>query len=61
MKTILQRLSERESLTEAEMKEAMDNLFAQDVTDSEIAAFMVSLKTKGETVENCRHRKSNEG
>lgn len=51
MKTILQRLSERESLTEAEMKEAMDNLFAQDVTDSEIAAFMVSLKTKGETVE----------
>lgn len=51
MKTILQRLSDRESLTEAEMKEAMDNLFANDVTDSEIAAFMVSLKTKGETVE----------
>ncbi|GLB59439.1 anthranilate phosphoribosyltransferase [Cytobacillus sp. NCCP-133] len=51
MKTILQRLSDRESLTEAEMKEAMDNLFRSDVTDSEIAAFMVSLKTKGETVE----------
>ncbi|MBN8202828.1 MULTISPECIES: anthranilate phosphoribosyltransferase [Bacillaceae] len=51
MKTILQRLSDRESLTEAEMKEAVENLFANDVTDSEIAAFMVSLKTKGETVE----------
>ncbi|PWW17515.1 anthranilate phosphoribosyltransferase [Cytobacillus oceanisediminis] len=51
MKTILQRLSDRESLTEAEMKEAMDTIFSNDVTDSEIAAFMVSLKTKGETVD----------
>jgi anthranilate phosphoribosyltransferase len=51
MKTILQRLSDRESLTEAEMKDAMDTIFSNDVTDSEIAAFMVSLKTKGETVD----------
>lgn len=51
MRTILQRLSERESLTEIEMKEAMDHLLSNEVTDSEIAAFMIGLKTKGETVE----------
>ncbi|MBU8877996.1 anthranilate phosphoribosyltransferase [Bacillus sp. FJAT-29790] len=51
MKVILQRLSERESLTELEIKEAVDHIFSNDVTDSEIAAFLIGLKTKGETVE----------
>lgn len=51
MKNILERLSERDSLTEKEMMEAMAQVFSPEVTDSEIAAFLVSLKTKGETVE----------
>lgn len=51
MRTYLQRLSERESLSQFEMKEAMEQIFSDETTDSEIAAFMVGLKTKGETVE----------
>ncbi|PLR80887.1 anthranilate phosphoribosyltransferase [Bacillus canaveralius] len=51
MRTYLQRLSERDSLTEAEMKEAALQLLSDDITDSEIAAFLISLKTKGETVD----------
>lgn len=51
MKTYLQRLSNRESLSTEEMKEAAELLFSDEVTENEIAAFLVSLKTKGETVE----------
>lgn len=51
MKAYLQRLSERESLTQTEMKEVMEHMFKEEITDSEIAAFMVGLKTKGETVD----------
>lgn len=51
MKAYLQRLSERESLTQTEMKEVMEHIFKEEITDSEIAAFMVGLKTKGETVD----------
>ncbi|MFE8702719.1 anthranilate phosphoribosyltransferase [Cytobacillus sp. FJAT-54145] len=51
MKTYLQRLSERGSLNEIEMKEAVEQLFSNDISDSEIAAFLIGLKTKGETVE----------
>ncbi|MEQ2525515.1 anthranilate phosphoribosyltransferase [Robertmurraya yapensis] len=51
MRAYLQRLSERDSLTQFEMKEAMEQIFSDETTDSEIAAFMVGLKTKGETVE----------
>lgn len=51
MRTYLQRLSERESLTQVEVKEVMEHIFSDEITDSEIAAFMVGLRTKGETVE----------
>lgn len=51
MKTYLQRLTDRESLTEIEMQEAMEQLFSEGTTDSEIAAFLISLKTKGETID----------
>lgn len=51
MRTYLKRLSERESLSRTEMKEVMEQIFSEEITDSEIAAFMVGLKTKGETVE----------
>ncbi|WP_077213575.1 anthranilate phosphoribosyltransferase [Bacillus dakarensis] len=51
MKTYLQRLTDRESFTEVEMQEAMEQLFSQETTDSEIAAFLIGLKTKGETID----------
>ncbi|QED48208.1 anthranilate phosphoribosyltransferase [Cytobacillus dafuensis] len=51
MKNILKRLADRKSLSELEMKEAMDHILENDVTDSEIAAIMMSLVIKGETVE----------
>lgn len=51
MRTYLQRLSERESLSQEEMRKVMEQILTDEITDSEIAAFMVGLKTKGETVE----------
>lgn len=51
MKVFLQQLSDRKSLSQIEMKRAVNMLFSEEVTDSEIAAFLVGLKTKGETVE----------
>lgn len=51
MKKILERLTARESLTQQEITTAMDYLFSENVTDSEISAFLIGLKTKGETVE----------
>lgn len=50
MKEILLQLTNKISLTEEEMHEAVAHLFSAEITDSEIAAFLVSLKVKGETV-----------
>lgn len=51
MKVFLERLTERKSLTESEMQEVMEYIFSQEISDSEISAFLVGLKTKGETIE----------
>lgn len=51
MKPYLQRLTERGSLSQIEMQEAMEHLFSQEITDSEIAAFLIGLRTKGETID----------
>lgn len=51
MKAILQKISEGKSLNEQEIREATDQLFTEEITDSEIAALLIGLKTKGETVE----------
>ena len=51
MKTYLQMLIDNQSLSYEDMKEAAQQLFQGDVTDSEIAAFLVALKSKGETVD----------
>lgn len=51
MKEYLQKLSENKSLSQIEMEDAVRKLFSDEVTDSEIAAFLIGLKTKGETVE----------
>lgn len=51
MKEILERLTERATLTENEITTATDYLLSNEITDSEISAFLIGLKTKGETVE----------
>ncbi|XJZ25818.1 anthranilate phosphoribosyltransferase [Bacillota bacterium Lsc_1132] len=51
MKDYLLRLAKKESFTESEMKEAVKVILQEEVSESEIAAFLMGLKTKGETVE----------
>jgi anthranilate phosphoribosyltransferase len=51
MNKYLQKLSNQQSLTKIEMEEAVEQLFSEETTDSEMAAFLIGLKTKGETVD----------
>ena len=51
MKEILKSLTAGESLTDNEIEIAMEHLFSDEITDSEISAFLIGLKTKGETVD----------
>jgi anthranilate synthase/phosphoribosyltransferase len=51
MKKHLTKLSGGESLTFAEMEDAVSEILQEDATDSEIAAFLMVLKAKGETVD----------
>lgn len=51
MKNFLLQLADGGSFTEPQMKEAMDLLLGEEVSESEIAAFLMGLKSKGETVE----------
>jgi anthranilate phosphoribosyltransferase len=51
MKSYLEKLSERRSLTEIEMEEAVKQFFSEEISDSEMAAFIIGLKIKGETVD----------
>lgn len=51
MKNVLLQLADRQSLTEEEMKETVHKILLEEVSESEIAAFMMGLKLKGETVE----------
>ncbi|RFU60813.1 anthranilate phosphoribosyltransferase [Bacillus sp. V59.32b] len=51
MKFILEKLSERKTLSEEEMQLAAESLFSEEITDSEIAAFLVALKSKGESAD----------
>ena len=51
MKDILTSLTAGEALTDQEIEIAMEHLFSDKISDSEIAAFLIGLKTKGETVD----------
>jgi anthranilate phosphoribosyltransferase len=52
MKEYLQRLADRESFSETEMQSAVSKMLQDEqISDSEIAAFLIALKTKGETVD----------
>lgn len=50
MKFYLEKLMKKTSLDEIEMEAAVHDIFTQEVSDSEIAAFLIGLKAKGETV-----------
>lgn len=52
MKEYLQRLANKESFSADEMQLAVGKmLLDEEISDSEIAAFLIALKTKGETVD----------
>ncbi|MFZ7944366.1 MULTISPECIES: anthranilate phosphoribosyltransferase [Bacillaceae] len=51
MKNYLLQLAEKQSFSENQMKEVFDFILGEEVSESEIAAFMMGLKSKGETVE----------
>lgn len=51
MKQYLLQLAERQSFSESQMKEAVDFILGEEVSESEIAAFLMGLKSKGETVD----------
>lgn len=51
MKQYLEKLTSRTSLTDEEMNGAVTQLFTEEISDSEIAAFLTSLRIKGETTE----------
>ncbi|MDQ0214357.1 anthranilate phosphoribosyltransferase/anthranilate synthase/phosphoribosyltransferase [Oikeobacillus pervagus] len=51
MKSYLQKLADHQPLMEEEMVAASQELLQEDVTDSEIAAFLMALKSKGETAD----------
>ncbi len=47
----LQTIIQRTDLTESQMAEIIEAIFAGDLTDAQIGAFMAALATKGETFE----------
>ncbi|MCK5507304.1 MAG: anthranilate phosphoribosyltransferase, partial [Desulfobacterales bacterium] len=47
----LQKIIQRNDLSEAEMSQMITEIFSGNVTDTQIAAFMAALATKGETFE----------
>lgn len=50
MKNYLLQLAERKSFSETQMQEAVNYILGEEVSESEIAAFLMGLKSKGETV-----------
>ncbi|KKB35411.1 bifunctional anthranilate synthase component II/anthranilate phosphoribosyltransferase [Bacillus thermotolerans] len=51
MKQYLMKLSDQQTLEQKEMEEAIEEILQEDATESEIAAFLIALKAKGETVD----------
>ncbi|MGM8365451.1 anthranilate phosphoribosyltransferase [Virgibacillus sp. W0181] len=49
MKHFIEKLINKQNLTVEEMKEATNMCFTNTITDSEMAAFLIALRSKGET------------
>ena len=47
--SVLARLMAREDLDDAQSKAAMDSMLSGEASPAQIAAFLVALRTKGET------------
>src|SRR5437879_12726873 len=45
----IQKLAERENLTEPEARASMEEIMAGQATDAQIAGFLMALRMKGET------------
>ena len=51
MREYLLQLAEQKHFSEEEMKSAAESLLCEEVSETEIAAFLMGLKSKGETVD----------
>src|SRR5438128_5597658 len=47
----IQKLAERENLTEPEARASMEEIMTGQATDAQIAAFLTALRMKGETAQ----------
>ncbi|WXB94873.1 anthranilate phosphoribosyltransferase [Bacillus sp. FJAT-52991] len=50
MKQYLLKLADQQALEEEEMMDAIEEILQEDATEGEVAAFLIALKSKGETV-----------
>lgn len=51
MKNYLEKLLQQQSLTKSEMEEAAKKCFTETISESELAAFLTALRSKGESPE----------
>ncbi len=51
IKEAIQKVVNRENLTESEMVEVMTEIMSGQATEAQIASFITALRMKGETVE----------
>ena len=49
MKELFNHIANREDLSEEEVEHLFDEILNNDISESEIAAFLMGLKVKGET------------
>ena len=50
LESVLRKLSEKRDLTEKEAKKAFDKIMLGQVSEEEIAKFLIGLKEKGESI-----------
>ncbi len=51
LKEAIKKLTEREDLTAEQARSAMNEIMSGEVTPAQIAAFLIAMRMKGETVE----------
>ena len=60
MKELFLQISNRQDLTQEQVQEVFDQILQNQLSESQIAAFLMGLKTKGEKIgrASCRERVS---
>ena len=51
MKELFLQISNRQDLTQEQVQEVFDQILQNQLSESQIAAFLMGLKTKGETAD----------